>query len=182
MMLGPTLEAVHAWLSIDPSDTYSDYTANPEYTASNPSINNPHTSTSSTTYTDADHFRAIPGAAPTGPAELTSLFANLTLGLWNSVVGGVAGGSSGAMNSNSAQSRDNKGPVVPAEAFTGIVMHYFIDSQQVNELFFLSFCLPIFKVSQILLFPFSTRICASALMIVLPQRLSPPPVPLYLHS
>ena len=136
-MLGPTLEAVHAWLSIDPSDTYSDYTANPEYTASNPSINNPLTDTSSTTYTDADHFRAIPGAAPTGPAELTSLFANLTLGLWNSVVGGVAGGSGGAITNNSAPSRDNKGPVVPAEAFTGIVMHYFIDSQQVNELFFL---------------------------------------------
>ena len=136
MMLGPTLEAIHAWLSIDPSDTYSDYTANPEYSATNHSSSNSHTDVNSTTYTDADHFRAIPGAAPTGPAELTSLFANLTLGLWNSVVGGGAtgGGSGGAMISNSAHHRDHKGPVVPAEAFTGIVMHYFIDSQQVKPL------------------------------------------------
>lgn len=137
-MLGPTIEAVHAWLSIDPSDTYSDYTANPEYATVNPQIasSGPH----ATTYTDADHFRAIPGAAPTGPAELTSLLANLTLGLWNSVVGGagVGGSSGGAVNSNSARNNEGKGPVVPAEAFTGIVMHYFIDSQQVKQ----THCIP----------------------------------------
>lgn len=120
-MLGPTLEAVHAWFSVDTSDSFLDYTANPAYSEISAGDN----PTTSTTHTDADHFRTGPGAAPTSPSELTSLFANLTMGLWSSVVGGSAQDSSSAKAKAAAT-------LVPADAFTGIVMHYFLDAPQVR--------------------------------------------------
>lgn len=119
-MLGPTLEAVHAWLSVDTSDSFLDYTTNPEYIETS-AVNSP----TPDTHTDADHFRTGPGAAPTTPSELSSLFANLTMGLWSSVVGGSA------QDSNSAKAKADAS-LVPADAFTGVVMHYFLDAPQVS--------------------------------------------------
>lgn len=117
-MLGPTIEAVQGWLTVDPQDAHADYTNNPSR-ADRSSLLSP------VTHTDADHF-STPAAAPTGPRELSALFANLTMGLWSSVVGTSADNSASAKNKAGAASK------TPADSFTGIVMHYFIDSPQVG--------------------------------------------------
>lgn len=117
-MIGPALEAVVDWLAgTSAGDVYAQ----------------PEGGELSTDYTDADHFGTTRNA-PGGPGDLVTLFSNLTMGLWSSVVGS---GTAPATAGNRAQARmgsTGQTPVViaPADSCMGIVLHLFVDSPQVR--------------------------------------------------
>ena len=125
VMLGPTIEAIVNWLTgqriggnFDESGVYTDgstgFSTSPSAVVSR--------------YNDADHFE------PTPSGDLVSLFSNLTLGLWSSVVGKPVAPVTPTVGTN-ASFRNNLTTVgSPAEACMGVVIHLFVDSAQVRFL------------------------------------------------
>lgn len=128
MLLGPTLDAVTAWLAGRQSSSEEVYA--PE------GVTSAGTDGSLVSdYTDADHF--APASGPVGPSDLVSLLSNLTLGLWSGMTGGAskptaaAGNSAGKARRGSGRAAADKVP--PADSCSGVVLHLFLDSPQVRK-------------------------------------------------
>jgi hypothetical protein len=115
-MIGPTLEAVVDWLAgTSAGDVYAQ----------------PDGGELVADYTDADHFGATNrGSGSSG--DLATLFSNLTMGLWSSVVGsGPVPAAGGRAPARAAAARRTPAITAPADSCMGVVLHLFVDSPQV---------------------------------------------------